>query len=182
MAELTEIGSVAITTPGVIEVRWHLVTVRGNGNRSHENHRTAIDVDTDIDAQIASVSAHLETMGFPAIAEADADIIREMSQVGATHPVIGTNRNNRLEEKAVELERQADEMDKMAEAAIALAETEAEAEVRASAAEGETEKAIATRATKAAETARTEATKAFAEQAAPLKAEIKRLRRLKTAI
>ena len=121
--ELTEIGSIAITAPGIIEVRWSLVTVRGNGKRISENHRTALDVDTDIDAQLAAVSAHLETMGFPAIAEADADIIREMSQVGATHPVIGTNRNNRLEEKAVELERQADEMDKMAEAAIAAGAT-----------------------------------------------------------
>lgn len=179
--ELTEIGSIAITSPGIIEVRWSLVTVRGNGKRISENHRTALDVDTDIDAQLAAVSAHLETMGFPAVAEADADIIREMSQVGATHPVIGTNRNNRLEEKAVALEAQLTEIGKMAEAAIDLAATEAEAKVRSEAAEGETEKVIAKRSAEAVEVARTETEAAFAEQTAPYTAEIKRLRRLKTA-
>lgn len=180
--ELTEIGSVAVTSPGVIEVRWSLVTVRGNGTRITENHRTAIDVDTDIDAQLAAVSEHLETMGFPAIAEADAALIREMSQVGATHPVIGKNRNDRLEAKAADLEKQLEEAGKMAEAASDLAAVEAEAKVRGEAAQGEAEKAIAARAEKATADARAEVDKAFAEQEAPIKAEIKRLRRLKVAV
>lgn len=180
--ELTEIGSIALTSPGVVEVRWSLITVRGNGTRSSENHRCAIDVDTNIDAQIASVSAHLETMGFPPVADADADLIREMSQVGATHPVIGKNRNDRLEAKAVDLEKQLEEAGKMAEAASDLAAAEAEAKVRGEAAAGEAEKAIEARAEKATADARAEVDKAFAEQEAPIKAEIKRLRRLKVAV
>lgn len=179
--ELTEIGSIALTSPGGVEVRWSLITVRGNGTRISENHRCAIDVDTDIDAQIASVSADLESKGFPAIAEADATLIREMLQVGIDHPVIGKNRSDRLETKAVALEAQLTEIGKMAEAAIDLAATEAEAKVRSEAAEGETEKVIAKRSAEAVEVARTETEAAFAEQTAPYTAEIKRLRRLKTS-
>ena len=179
--ELTEIGSVAITSPGVVEVKWHLITARGNGTRSIENHRTAVDVDTDVDAQIASVSEHIVSMGYPAIAPADATLIREALNVGADHPVIGKNRSERLEAKAVEIEKQLDEMGKMAEAAIDLAAVEAVAKVRSEAAEGETEKVIAKRAAEAEAEARDEASKAFDEQFAPAKAEIKRLRRLKSS-
>lgn len=180
--ELTEIGSIAITAPGVIEVRWSLVTVRGNGARITENHRTTIDVDTDIDAQLAGVSEHLGTMGFPAVADADAVLIREMAQVGAVHPVIGKNRNDRLETKAVALEKQLEETANMTKAVSDLAAIEAEAKVRAEAPADQPEKATAEHAEEAAADARAEVDKAFAEQEAPVKAEIKRLRRLKAAV
>lgn len=179
--ELTEIGMVTITAPGIIEVQWKLVTVRGNGSRVSENHRSAFDVDTDIDKQVEVVSAHLEAMGFPAIAEHDVELIREIAQLSAAHPVINANRCTKLEEKAAEIDKQVNEVAQLAAATVELAGTEAEAKVRSEAAGGEAEKAIAIRAADAVETAKTEAEAAFTEQIDGLKAEAKRLRRLKTS-
>lgn len=53
-----------------VQIRLGLLIVDGDQELQRTWHRTAIEADTDVDAQIAAVNTHLATMGCEPVPEA----------------------------------------------------------------------------------------------------------------
>lgn len=181
MAEIVRLNSISITSAGTVEAKWDRIVTRSNGTiASAVPHRTAIDPSGDVDAQLAAVSDHFEADGYPRVEEADNDLIREMLRIAISHPTISDNRDHRLESMAKSIEAQIEDATKNAEAAYDLVAVDAATKVRSKAPKGTPQQQIDAEAEAAAEAARSKAKEDFVASLAPAKAEIKRLRRLKT--
>lgn len=61
---------------GVVMIRFELKLVNGEAILNRTLHRTALEIDTDIDAQLNEVSNHLEMMGWPRVPASEAEEVR----------------------------------------------------------------------------------------------------------
>lgn len=74
----TVIDQIEIRRDGSTQIRFGLLLVENDVELDCKWHRTAVPADGDLDAQIAAVEAHLQTMGHPAIEAADKQRAREV--------------------------------------------------------------------------------------------------------
>lgn len=77
----TVIDQIEIRRDGSTQIRFGLVLVEDGVEIDIKWHRTAVPPDGDLDAQIAVVESHLQTMGHPAIEASDKK--RAQDVVGA---------------------------------------------------------------------------------------------------
>ncbi len=112
------LNQVTLCADGSIGLQWMKLVVDTEAKEvlMREPHRSIVEFDGDVDAQMKEVNDHLQTMGYPAVTEAMIGRVRAIDAVGRADPEIEGVRAAKIEAKA-ELARAAEE----AEAAALLA-------------------------------------------------------------
>jgi len=89
MPKQLTIEQIEVTSNGVIQVRMHKLSSDGD---LIGNHRTALppatDVNTQVNAQIAAVNAHMATENYSAISDADVAKLTAICNVVWTTEVV----------------------------------------------------------------------------------------------
>lgn len=65
-----------------------------------EPHRSIVPFDGDVDDQVSAVRDHLAAMGYPAVPDAQLEVIRQVHAVGLATPTIEAVRQDKLAQKA----------------------------------------------------------------------------------
>jgi len=85
MAKSLIIDQIEVTSNGTIQVRMHKLSSDGD---LIGNHRTSLPPATDINAQVATVNAHMATENYSAIPNADVAKLTAICNAAWTESVI----------------------------------------------------------------------------------------------
>ena len=85
MAKLLIIEQIEVTNNGTVQVRMHKLSSDGD---LIGNHRTSLPPATDINAQVATVNAHMATENYSAIPDADVVKLTAICNAAWTEAVI----------------------------------------------------------------------------------------------
>lgn len=80
----TIVDQIEITREGHLQIRMKKYIIDGNDRFELGYHRTIVEVDGDVDAQMAAVNDHLALMGFGEISSEEIDDIRAHAGVAWT--------------------------------------------------------------------------------------------------
>lgn len=69
MYKQTSINQIEITEGGTVQFRIALDIMDGETIAARKWHRSAVENGGDVDAQMAAVNAHLESMGWPPVTD-----------------------------------------------------------------------------------------------------------------
>lgn len=75
----TELNQIEITDQGRIQLRFALVLSDGDTIYSREWHRTAIEREASVDAQLALVNTHLAEMGRSQVSAGDVSRVKAVA-------------------------------------------------------------------------------------------------------
>lgn len=99
------LNQVTLCADGSIGLQWLKLVVDPDAKEvlMREPHRSIVEFDGDVEAQIKEVSDHLQTMGYPGVTEAMIARVRAVDAVGRGDPEIEAVRAAKIEAKAAAL-------------------------------------------------------------------------------
>ena len=84
----TVVDQIEITRSGHIQIRLGLLLVEDGKEIDCKWHRTVVSPGGDVDAQIAAVNTHLQSMGRPSVDPNKSGLIRSITQLVHTPEVV----------------------------------------------------------------------------------------------
>ena len=105
MHKETVVDQIEVRRNGDVQVRFGKLIVNDDGTLAAEPqwHRTVFHPDTDVDAQMAAVNAHLKSMGEAEVDAAEVKRVRDHAKTARTPEVLKAHAERIEQQKAKEL-------------------------------------------------------------------------------